>query len=278
MNKRLMSIMPHINKRILYALGSVMTLVGVVLLIAQKDHRIGNTVLLLGVLILGVTVFFDIRKVEIVGNCGFSRAFLKKRFFYLSEIREINISPEHDRMVVCGVDGTKIFDISKTNGCFDEIENAIKNRNNGIVKEKETESSRKYLWLESISRIVLCLTLVISVVGIFADEYSGTLLGALAVIGLIRVLIMSHINDAEDTTLLDEGKLIEDAILINYINNEWGSAYPIFEFTDVNGRHVMYAKTKMKMKLIEECMGKICPIYYAPGKAMSVRLKTEEDE
>ena len=276
MNERLVSKIPDRNKWILLILGSVILISGVMLLIFQEDGRVGKTVILLGASLIAFTIIGAIRKVEIVGNCGISKAFLKKRLFYLSEIETINISPQNDRIAVSGADGTKIFDITRPCGCYEEIMSALAHKNVNIVKEKELEKQGKVKWLESICRMALYIVLPTNIACFLADDYSTILLGILLLVLFIWIFVISYMNDAEDVILLEEGELIDNAILVDYMDLTMGNAYPIFSFSDKRGEHRMYARTKMKMQVIKENMGKAIPVYYAPGKAMSVMIKEED--
>ena len=273
MEKRLVAKLPDRNKKCLVILGTIMFVVGLIsLVIFGTGSIVGRVFLLFGGAILSLLVVVSCRKVEIVGNCGISKAFLKKRLFYLSEVKGVNYFAGGDRMVAYGMNHLSIFETMKSYGNYAEIIEVLKRERKDYVDEPEVENSSTMLRMDTVSRTAVYIGIILNIVGLLIQEYSKFYLIGLGVVVVARIMVEDHFWEKEDYALEENGSIIENAVLTDYLACVGGNAYPIFIFMDKEHKHMVYSSTKMKMKEIHDNLGKGYTISYAPGKASAVKI------
>lgn len=217
-------------------------------------------------------------KVEIADSCGISKAFLKKRLFYLSEVKGTEYFADGDRMVAYDAGKTRIFEVWSTHGDYTEITNCCHIRNQNYVEEPETEKSHYKNWADAMLRWAVYFGIGWNVTTFVAWEsfYLPYLIGLLFII-IARFGILYAIWEADDVELEEQGIHIKNAVLYNYLDLTFKRAYPLFQFRDKKGLHLVYGREKMPIREIQQKMGKEYEILYAPGKVAGVKLQTKQE-
>lgn len=278
MQERYISKYPVKYRKRMLIIGILLLIFGVLILwLKGTDNIVGRIFCIAGVPMLLFLPIMCCRKVEIVGSCGISKAFLKKRLFYLSEVAGFDYFAGGDSAVAYDAAKTQIFNITRRDGNYTEIINTCHKKSERYVEEPKVEKARHWNRVDTLFRVALYLGITWTIFyTIMEERLYLPYLFAVILIFIVRISIADAVESDEDGALRGHGTCIENAVLSNYLDSSFGRAYPIFEFRYKRGRHLVYGREKMKLQEIQENLGKEYKIIYAPGKASAVKIWEEE--
>lgn len=273
MQERLVAKLQNKNRNRLLMFGTVLLVPGLALLIIKGLNSIpGRALTLFGSMILIWCIWLLFRKVEIVGNCGIAKQFLKTRLFYLSEIRDVDYTAGGDRIVACDSGKVKIFDTERQYGNYEEIVSVCKNPPSEYVREPEIENGKMKSRVATLTWLGMCICAVATVYMYvtFGKIHVWFLAGGIAFV-ILKMAVVDSFSDSEDVILEEHGNIVHEAQLISYLDDTWGTAYPLYKFKDKKGWHMVYESVKRDTKEVMENIGNTYDILYAPGKAAAVK-------
>ena len=210
------------------------------------DRNIDTSVIILtfDVCIFCLILLIQLRKIEIVGNCGFSRWF-GTHLFYVSDVK------------------------------FEESFDFIKYRRPTIYK---------FFWIKSMkyNKHIYCGEWYCGIHKKTLDDNVSAIKGIinsppknyvqeLIVERKYRSTIQKIMKPGYEAELLRVyGQIVKDAEIIGGLDLRFGKLIPVFEFQDECGKHMTWGLHRISEEELEQKIHKKCSVYYAPGKSECV--------
>ena len=219
-------------------------------------------------LIMYIFMRFLTTRTEIWETCAVSKTILRNRHFYLSEITNTQLFAGGSRIVVYGAGNRWLCEAMSNFTEYEAFLRSVKDKQRKYVAEPVPTNIVRRGKMEGTLRIIIIATAVLAIMGMITDaEYKVFIVAGFVVSLLAKLILEEKELSNDEKKLIQYGRKI-DALLIGYMDETDGCAYPVFEFEDRRGKHMV-----MGLGTVEMCemqIGEQVTILYAPEKVAAV--------
>lgn len=219
-------------------------------------------------LIMYIFMRFLTTRTEIWETCAVSKTILRNRHFYLSEITNTQLFAGGSRIVVYGAGNRWLCEAMSNFTEYEAFLRSVKDKSGKYAAEPVPTHLARRGKIEGTLRITVIVMAVLAIMGILTDaEYKFFLVAGFVVSILAKWILEEKELSNDEKNLKQYGRKIE-ASLIGYMDETDGWAYPVFEFEDRMGKHMV-----MGLRSVEMCemqVGEQATILYAPEKVAAV--------
>ncbi len=232
----------------------------------------GDVFFFLAMIFWSLGMWINGYRMELVGNCGMTRALLFRERFYLPKV--VGTSIKSGEFIGYRVGGPKVCRAWENYENYDSYVDILLQRFQGYAGEPEIGHVATLAWLRKFSRAGVFLSAWLFAVCCVTREriWAGGI-GTLTC-SVVHGICCRLYYWIEKKNLMEYGEEVE-AVLVDYLDLRRGKAYPLFEFSEQNSsghnkKHMVYGLERIKVDGKDNEKGAIVKILYAPGKAESV--------
>lgn len=260
------------KKRMMVVLALLVTAGVVMRFFGIKE---GNAFFFIALVFWSLGMWINGYRMELIGNCGMTRALLFRERFYLPKV--VGTSIKSGEFIGYRAGGPKVCRARKNYDKYNTYVDILLKRFQGYAGEPDVEHVVTLAWIRKFSRAgVFLSTWLLAVCCVTRERIWAGGVGTVTC-SIVHGVCCRLYYWIEKRNLVEYGEEIE-ATLVDYLDIRSGKAYPLFEFSEENisgenKKHMLYGLERIKVGL-EDCQkGMTVKILYAPGRAESVLWK-----
>ncbi len=252
-------------KRRMIVVLALLVAAGVIMRLFGKEE--GDALFFLAMVFGSLGMWINGYRMELIGNCGMTRALLFRERFYLPKV--VGTSVKSGEFIGYRAGGPKVCRAQKNYEKYNTYVDILLKRFQGYAGEPDVEHVATLAWLRKFSRAGVFLSAwLLCICCITRERIWAGGIGTLAC-SVVHGVCCRLYYWIEKKNLLEYGEEIE-ATLVDYLDVRRGKAYPLFEFPEGNKKHMLYGLERIKVDLEDSQQRMAVKILYAPGKAESV--------
>ncbi len=257
------------KKRMIMVLALLLIAGAVLRLLGIEE---GDALFFLAMIFFSLGMWIHGYRMELIGNCGMTRALLFRERFYLPKV--VGTSIKSGEFIGYRVGGPKVCRARKNYEKYDTYVDILLQRFQGYAGEPEVEHVATLAWLRKFSRAGVFLSAwLLAVCCVTRERIWAGGVGTLTC-SVVHGICCRFYYWIEKKNIMEYGEETE-AVLVDYLDLRRGKAYPLFAFSEQSNsgnhqKHMVYGLERVKVDGKGNEKGAVVKILYAPGKAESV--------